>query len=452
MESSVRPEVVLVYPPYEDVMFHGGAYFTSIPLGVAYLAAVLEESGISVSVIDCSVEKVDVGGLARRILDAKPKVLGISVTSLSLRFVKRLIDEVREGGRTSTIPKIAVGGPHIGADTGSSLLLGADVCFSGEADYSFAEYCKGVIDGGDGVSGIINCGLVNDINHLPYPARHLFDEKRYRFVPIMASRGCPCNCMYCGMAGTPYRKRGLDSIRGEVEGMSRGRCLISLDFADDVFTLDRQHTMEIADLMEEYNLSWACTTRADMVEGELLRYMGKRGCRHISFGVESGSEEIRALVGKNVPDKAYVKAFKGCREAGIMTRAYIMVGFPGETRRDMERTISFTNSLKPDSYGYAMTIVLPNTRLMDYCVSKGLIRENYWVGYMRGNAGVPYFLPEGVVRSDIDALAYRQSKRFYLNPRHIALRMKNAKNAGELTDSLKAWGVYLADLIFNRTY
>jgi anaerobic magnesium-protoporphyrin IX monomethyl ester cyclase len=285
--SSIH-KVMLIYPRFETPLLKKGLYYTAIPLGLAYLAAGLEKNGYSASAVDCNIEPMSPQELAGKIAEHQPDIVGIYVTSLGLRYVKTLIDTLRGGGVGSTIPKIAVGGPHISADPQSSQLLGADTYFSGESEEGFVEYCK---NGATAAS--ITCGLADDLDSLPYPARHIFKQDKYGFTSIIASRGCPFNCIYCGMAGTPYRRRSLPNIRGELDLLQETKTTRTIDFADDTFTLDRQYAWDIASLMAENKTPWACTTRADHVDRELIAHMAECGCRHISFGLESGSQRVR---------------------------------------------------------------------------------------------------------------------------------------------------------------
>jgi len=448
--STIHPDVVLVYPPYEQPVFRGGVYYTAIPLGVAYMAAALERNGISVSTIDCNVVDAETRAVAERILRYNPRVLGISVTSPSLRYARALIGEVRGRGGSSGIPLIACGGPHVTADPESSRLLGADVCFAGECERGFPDYCRSVADGVTPKPSLIDCGLIADLDSLPHPARHLFDRGRYRFTPVSASRGCPFNCTFCDAASSAYRRRSPENIREEVDALAASGKVKSIDYTDNIFTLDRPFAREIANIMHDTSLPWSCTTRADLVDRQLLTRMADCGCRHISFGVESGVEEIRYAAGKVIPDSRYVKAFRDCGEVGINTRAYAIIGLPGETRETVQRTFDFINALEPDEVTYTPATLYPNSRLMKKAVEEGKVRRDAWTQYMMGEAGMPYYTPEGLAFDEINALIFNESKRFYLNPKKIWSRMRNAQSLDDMADSIKAALAYLVGPLINR--
>ncbi|MBD3388686.1 MAG: radical SAM protein [Candidatus Altiarchaeales archaeon] len=448
MSAEGNRRILLVYPPYEKPLMRQGLHYTSIPLGVGYLASVLEASGFEVSVVDCNIRESSPEGMAESIGELKPDIVGLTITSPGLRYAYKLISELREGGLTSTI-RVAAGGPHVTADPGASTCLGADLYFTGESEYAFRDYCVSRRENA-GRNNIIESGLIGDLDCLPYPARHLFNGGSYRFTPVAASRGCPFNCGYCGISGTQYRKRSIANVRGEIEHLASFNTR-SVDFTDDIFTLDRPYARGVAEVMGEYGMGWSCTTRADLVDGGILEHLADNECRHISFGVETGVERIRYRMGKKVPDSRYQNAFKSCRDAGIRTRAYAMLGFPGETLEDVHRTFDFVNGLGADEVLYSPTIIYPNTWLMKAAVEEGKTGSDAWVRYMRGEGGIPYYLPEGLSLEEVNALIYEEGKRFYLNPKRILARMRDAQSLDDIADSFKALAVWMVGAINKQT-
>jgi radical SAM superfamily enzyme YgiQ (UPF0313 family) len=203
--------------------------------------------------------------------------------------------------------------------------------------------------------------------------------------------------------------------------------------------------------MRNYDIPWSITTRADLVDRQLLSLLHECGCQHISFGVESGVEEIRYAAGKKIPDGRFTSAFKACRDIGIQTRAYAMLGFPGETRENMQKTFDFINSLEADEVMYSPTIAYPGTKLMEYAIRERILTPDAWGQYMLGKEGMPYFNPAGLSADYISQLCFDESKRFYLTPKQIWSRMRNAQSLDDITDSLKACVAYLAGPLFNST-
>ena len=176
-----------------------------------------------------------------------------------------------------------------------------------------------------------------------------------------------------------------------------------IDFVDDVFTLDKEYVKLLCKniIREHLNINWACTTRADLVDSELLNSMEKSGLWHISFGIESGLENIRNLIGKGIPNAVFRKVFDLCREMHIKTRAYGMLGHPTETIRDMEQTVEFIRSLRQDAFIIRLTDIIPGTRLFSQAFEDGLIDEFVWRDYIARKRPYPIYIPNGVRIEDI---------------------------------------------------
>jgi anaerobic magnesium-protoporphyrin IX monomethyl ester cyclase len=348
-----------------------------------------------------------------------------------------LIGELRDRGVTSAI---AVGGAHIGADQNSSRLVGADTYFMGEAEEEFTKYCKTGVNG-EYTRDFIRCQSTSSLDSLKHPARHLF-KKGYMFTPVLTSRGCPFSCIYCSMAAHPYRKRGVEGLRKEIKEIVGSGCK-SVDIADDVFTLDRVHAIEVSNLLDEAGLSWHASTRADLVDSEMIKHMAACGCTHLSFGVESGSQKIRYSTGKRISDDAILNAFKWCKEYSIETRAYAMIGFPGEVGQDIQKTFDFIHSIDPDDVFYSPTITYPSTKLMEIAVTEGKLPADAWSKYTVGEAPMPYYIPDGLSLEYIKEICVSESERFYLNPKQIIRRLRYASGLDDIIECLFAATAYL---------
>jgi len=273
----------------------------------------------------------------------------------------------------------------------------------------------GLVFPGQTAGGTPTPAVVDDIDVLPYPARHLFDLSEYEFVTISATRGCPFNCVYCSLSETRFRCRSAESVVEEVRCVVKEFGVRSLDFIDDVFTFDRCFVEEFCGLLEDLGLgvSWACTTRADLVDEKLLKVMKDAGLRHISFGVESGVEEIRKAAGKDISNRRYLDLFGECRKLGIKTRAYGMFGLPGETLADMDETICFIRGLRPDSAIFRVVDLVPNTPLFDLALSEGLVGVGVWREYVLGSRKYPIHIPKVLTEKQIYETHNRAYHSFY---------------------------------------
>ena len=329
-------DILLVNPPGQRK-----AIEISAPphLGIAALTASAEAAGYSVSVLDYGFARYDGSRLSEVLRAGRPKVIGVSVVSPALREVSAIASDVR---RIAPDAALVLGGPHVSADSGILSELSIDYGFAGEADRGFTRLCDHLIRGEGGLSGIPglvykNGGLwetneqdyIENLDDLPDPLIGPRTLSAKGLVPVSTSRGCPFSCSYCAQGGGgKVRFRSPQRVVGEVARLSRELKTRLFAFVDDVFTLDRGRTLELCRLLSEKTpaVRWSAITRADCVDRELLSAMKKAGCFHLSFGVESGVEEIRYQLGKKVSNEDYVSAFGWCRQLGIRSCAYAMYG------------------------------------------------------------------------------------------------------------------------------
>jgi len=349
-----------------------------------------------------------------------PRVIGISVLSASLPYVNALVRALKGSG----IGPIIVGGIHITDDPGMTFHLNADFGLRGEVDYVFSDLVErlrehkelgsmfGLVHECEGRC-IIGEKQVVDAERIPTPARDLFPLKAYEFTTMNISRGCPYNCSYCSLSCTRFRLRPIDDVLGEIKQLL-ALGIRKIDFIDDVFTFNQAYVNLLCERMQDEGLhfSWACTTRADLVDEKILAKMKQAGLWSVSFGVETGSEERRRELGKNISDHELAGAFKVCRRVGIRTTAYGMIGFPGESIRDMEATVSFIKGLRPDYFLLRLTDIVPGTKLYQQAMDEGLIDELVWKRYLGGEVPYPIYIPKGVDFTRMKQILLEANKDF----------------------------------------
>lgn len=406
-------------------------------LGLAMVAAVAEDSGYSVSMLDFGFAGYNENRLRRVLQKENPKIVGVSVVSPALREVLAAAGVVRDA-----LPDAALvlGGPHVSVDSTIVRELSADYGFAGESERGFAMLCNNVLkDEGDldKVPGLVyrknsvwkgnKPDYTTDLDSLPNPALHLHSFGRNEGVPVMASRGCPFSCTYCTQARSmKVRFRSPQRIVDEIEGLAREHPTNFFSFIDDVFTLDRERTLEICRLLGENvpNVRWSAITRADCVDEELLSAMKKAGCFHLSFGVESGVEEIRYRLGKRIPNGDYARAFGWCNRLGIRSCAYAMYGLPGESWEDMEATTRFVKRLRPTYGFFKTTVLMPGSMLFEQAAGEGKVHKSVWRDFMHGRCGIPHYVPDNLSLSDVEFARRAAVKSFYLSGRFAGDHVK----------------------------
>jgi len=214
--------------------------------------------------------------------------------------------------------------------------------------------------------------FVADLDDMPIPMHELLPLQSYRmpyikgpFTFIVTSRGCPAGCTYC-IKHVSYqystRIRSPKLIMEEMWGLKK-LGIHNIHMYADLFTVNRDQVIELCKLMIEENiqLKWTCNSRVDFVDEEMLTLMGKAGCRLISWGIESGNEQILKHARKGAyPDKAE-RALRWAKKAGIMNWGYFIIGLPGETEETIKETIAFAKKLPLDIALFHVAAPYPGT-------------------------------------------------------------------------------------------
>jgi len=201
---------------------------------------------------------------------------------------------------------------------------------------------------------------------------------------------------------------------------------------DDTLTLNREYTIKLCDLIIKSNkkFHWTAMTRANCVDEKMIKKMAEAGCHDLFFGVESGSERIRnKVIKKNVRDKEIFRAINWCRKYGIQTNLFLMVGFPGETFADLEKTIKFGSRAKADFIGIHITVPLPGSEIFDTAQIEGKLDPDIIDKYAQGKLGQtfkdswPLYIPDGMTLKDLVEAKKKGYRSFYLNLNWIFRRL-----------------------------
>ena len=227
--------------------------------------------------------------------------------------------------------------------------------------------------------------FVPDLNELPLPMHHLLPLKDYLmplvkgpYAFVVPSRGCPAGCKYC-IKHVSYnysvRLRSAENIMAELWSLKKLGVNNVMMYAD-LFTVNREQVISLCKAMieEKIDMKWMSNSRVDYVDEEMLSWMGKAGCHMISWGIESGSEEVlkRARKGAH-PDKA-AQALRWSKKAGIKNFGYFIIGLPGETKETIRQTIDFAKSLPVDFAIFHIAAPYPGTPFFYDVVENGWFR------------------------------------------------------------------------------
>ena len=227
--------------------------------------------------------------------------------------------------------------------------------------------------------------FIPELDDMPMPMHELLPLQEYRmplikgpFTFIVTSRGCPAGCTYCIKHVSYQYATRLRSPKLLVEEMKilKSHGINNIHMYADLFTVNRDQVMELCELMiaEELNIKWTCNSRVDYVDEEMLTMMGKAGNWLISWGIESGNEQILKHARKGAyPDKAE-RALQWARNAGIKNWGYFIIGLPGETVETIRDTIDFSKKLPLDIALFHVAAPYPGTPFFFEVVKEGWFR------------------------------------------------------------------------------
>ncbi|MDD5109029.1 MAG: radical SAM protein [Candidatus Omnitrophica bacterium] len=375
-----------------------------IPLGLAYIAAVLEKNTIPVKVFDQVAEKWNEDKLFASIVSEKPDLVGITCLSASMDTVISLSRRIKNYNKDI---KIILGNIHASIFAKQLLNAGiADIIVHGEGEYTMLEVVSRIERklnfSGIGGIGYIEEGklynnrenyIIPDLDNLPYPAFHLFDLNKYKEIPlasiygeialvISASRGCPFDCIFCAQnkifAKTRYRK--IENVIDEMEYMHTIYNAKYFGFVDAFFPFSIEHGMEFCEQLIKRGLNkkvrWVTETVVNLIDPQLTKKMKEAGLHMLEFGFESGSQRVLDTFGKKINLEQGKKAVRYAKDAGILTLGLFMLGLPGETAEECEQTVKFAKELDCDFVKFNLATPYPGSRLYELSMEKiGKIRN-----------------------------------------------------------------------------
>ncbi|MBC7129905.1 cobalamin B12-binding domain-containing protein [Candidatus Bathyarchaeota archaeon] len=391
--------VTLINPPYPK----GSPESIFIPLGITYLAAILEKNGYEVNVLDCQVLKPSREELEAKISQWQPQVIGVTASTLTYWPAVEIVKTVKEASSNCVT---VMGGPHVTVLDEETLQQNpeVDVIVRGEGEYTLLELLKELSHGGN-LSKILGITFrkdgeiirnpdrpfIQNLDELPFPAFHHLSLKKYQvfgknYLPIITSRGCPFQCTFCmahKMCGRRFRARSPKNVVDELEILVNHYGADAVTFYDDTFTFDLKRVFEICREMKRRGVlpPWDCRTRVDMITKELLAEMRSANCQLIHFGVESGSPELLKAMKKGTTVEQNEKAIKMVKEAGMLVAVSVIIGYPGETAETLQQTMDFLRRTDPDYVYVCVPTPYPGTELYEHIKAMGWRLSSDWTRY-----------------------------------------------------------------------
>lgn len=232
-----------------------------------------------------------------------------------------------------------------------------------------------------------------NLDALPFPKWELVPYKKYRipkssaratvpFLPVLTSRGCPVGCHYCPYPvgqGLLWRWRSPGNVVDEIEHLVRDLGIQHIIFRDPMFSLNQKRVVEICDELKRRDLvfEWRCETRVDFLKEETLRAMAGAGCVGVNFGVESADVAIQAHAGRRpIAQEEFVKTIGLCRQLGIKTFAFFIIGLPGDTLETTLKTIKFAIDIRTTWVQFTAASPFIGTQLRAWAIEHHLISQD----------------------------------------------------------------------------
>jgi anaerobic magnesium-protoporphyrin IX monomethyl ester cyclase len=437
------------------------------PLNEMWVAGIAERAGHQCIIVDArtlALSQAEVVEILRRF---RPDLVGFRVTTYMFpemlewaRYVKQHLNVpiIIGGYNLRVYPKESVSHPEIDFGCVNSAL------------YTVPRLLEELESGRrrfDEVPGLVfkkNGEIIQTPPHdpperfedYPRPARHLvpnelyaeFPTTRRNFTLMVTSKGCPMRCTFCEAGGTPYDPRSPQSVVDEMEECRRDYNIREIDIFDYEFPMIRKRTLAICQEIQRRKLDiiWACRSRVDTVDEELLKEMKKAGCHRIYFGIESVHQDVLDRVRKGITADQVRTTIGLCRKLGIMALGFFLIGNPDETERRIYQTVDFAKELDLDYVQFSKLLAKPWSGFWREMVER--TGYDYWREWVLGketDRGLPRHWTH-LSNEDIDRIARRCYLKFALRPGYL---LKQTLRCSSLFEwKRKAHALY--DMIFRQ--
>ncbi len=367
------------------------------PLGILYISAFLNQHDISHELYDTTFSSKE--KLKEHILNSKPAYLAIYTNLMTKLNVLEIIQFIRNHSDLSEI-KIILGGPEVKYSAENFLKAGSDFIVIGEGEQTTLELINELnkdkpdfttIHGiafkqKDQIIYTAERSKLKNIDDLPFPNREGIDLFSYletwkkfhrkNAISISTMRGCPYTCKWCSRAvyGLSYRRRSAKNVVDEMVYIKKTYNPDSLWFVDDVFTISHKWLNEFNEELKKRNIKipYECITRADRMNEEVIQQMKESGCFRVWIGAESGSQRVIDLMDRRVDVHQVREMIRLVKKNEIEAGTFIMLGYPGETKKDIEETIQHLKESNPDHFTITVAYPIRGTELYQEIESKQL--------------------------------------------------------------------------------
>jgi anaerobic magnesium-protoporphyrin IX monomethyl ester cyclase len=452
-------QIMLINPNLKNTKYVSKVNaFILPPTSLILIGTYLKEKKYSVSIFDGHIHCEVIEDFLDKIASTKPNIIGMTVSVGQYEFVKKLGVLIKQ-----KFPNIIiiVGGTDLANKSDTIAKTPFDYVILGDGE----EVClqlvnsitnkkqppliKGLISKSENKS-FNKCfqAHLSDIDKYPNPDYSLINMKEYKSgliygktqqsIPIITSRGCPYKCSFCVYSLSPkkYVTKSAKRVFNEIKSYIKSG-FNDFWFCDDNFMNDKKRVEEICKLIIKSNIkiTWHCMARVNDIREELVSLMKQAGCWQIAFGIESGSQEILNSVHKGITLKQISEAIKTVNASNIITKGLFILGLPKETKKTINKTISFAKKLKLDMAIFFLLSIEEGTQIsLDYPMY-GHISTSDSVILTHGNN---IFVPKGLTKKYLIRKQKEAILRFYFRPNYL-IRQLRKRSLKEIIHYTKAF-------------
>ncbi len=440
-------KILFATPPVSRTFLYGElreAGSAAPALGLLMLAAVARGQGHEVAVLDGVAMQLDAGSFAARLTAFSPALLALSATTFTVAAAAAAAAEFKQKHPAGLT---VIGGPHVSAAAEETMARfpAFDLAVIGEGEAALADLLQALDAGapltsvaglvvrvGEGLTATAPRTPIADLDALPAPAWDLLEGFPQRYAPapfkvrqlpaasLVSSRGCPNRCLFCDRSvfGDRCRFHSAESVVALVRTLRQRFGVREVCFEDDTFVTHRPRLKAICERLIELDLgvTWNCLARVNQVTAEPLDLMRRAGCWQVSYGIESGSQAVLDLIGKQATLAQIRQAVAMTRDAGLRAKGFFILGHPGETPGTLRETIDFALSLPLNDISVSLMTPFPGTELHRRATEFGTLIPDW----DRMNLLTPAFVPHGLTAEALLAAQRELLRRFYLRPRVFA--------------------------------
>jgi radical SAM superfamily enzyme YgiQ (UPF0313 family) len=441
----LKPKILLVKP-------YGVADEIIPPISLGLLATQIRDK-FDVRILDALKEKMDSAAVTRLAVSHGFNMVGFQTWTKDIHEIKTTCTKLKE-----VSPEIVtiVGGIHPTMVPERTLVFFGpvlDYAYQGEAEFGLKAlmdlYQSGDVSAASlsKIPGLIwregeiihlneNCRLA-DLDSAGFPAWDLMPPSSYPkaphgafyrnfpIAPIIITRGCPFSCRYCSAkaaSGGKLRSRSLNHVLDELTLLQRDFGVKEFQIEDDNFTLNNRFVEQFCDGLATRGLKFSWTfpngIRLDTVDRALLKQMKQAGCYALNFGVESGSQRVLDMIKKGLTLEQIKEQITLAHEVGFYIGGFFIVGFPGETREEIEQTIKLSCALPLDRIGVSYFQPFPGTSFFDELVKKGEIPVD-WAERHHSSLHNLTYVTETLTAQELQRLRRKMLRSFYFRPQII---------------------------------